>query len=88
METDSYTALGSLTDLLAKSGKNAPIPEERKMMKMDKIRSFWYLSPSTPKMADAHGSSESEGSSLILFACGRVFLIFCVVVLGRSMIFF
>jgi len=59
--THSYAARGILRDLLASSGKNAPIAEEMSMMKIDNMRKFWYLSPSTPKIDEAHGSSvESE----------------------------
>jgi hypothetical protein len=61
--THSYTALGSLRVLLASNGKNAPTAEEMSIIKIDNIRNFWYLSPSTPKMDGAHGSSiDDEGS--------------------------
>jgi hypothetical protein len=64
-----------LRDLLASNGKNEPMAEEMRIIKIDNIRKFWYLSPSAPKMAGAHGSSiDTEELSLIVRFCSRDFL--------------
>jgi hypothetical protein len=64
-----------LRDLLASSGKNAPIAEEIKMIKIDNIRDFWYLSPSTPPKIYGCGARGLKGLVLTHFAC--LVWIFC-----------